>query len=175
MKVLNYIEEIILFVAFLIMTIIAFANIISRNIANLSLSFTEEITINLFVLLTFVGTAVGVRRYAHLGFTLIYDRMNNGLKKALIVFSALMGLILFGVLLWYGIQMVLFQMDMGQKTPSLGWPQWILSMALPLGALLCVIRTIQVCVEELKLVSQTAREDKRKTVERAALEGDGLA
>ena len=125
MKVLNYIEEIILFVAFLIMTIIAFANIISRNIANLSLSFTEEITINLFVLLTFVGTAVGVRRYGHLGFTLIYDRMNNGLKKALIVFSALMGLILFGVLLWYGIQMVLFQMDMGQKTPSLGWPQWI--------------------------------------------------
>ncbi|TWT02442.1 TRAP transporter small permease [Planomicrobium sp. CPCC 101079] len=175
MKVLTYIEEVILFVAFLVMTVITFANIVSRNIASLSLSFTEEITINLFVLLTFVGTAAGVRRYAHLGFTLIFDHMNNGLKKVLILFSALMGLTLFGVLLWYGIQMVMFQMDMGQKTPALGWPQWILSMALPLGALLCVIRTIQVCVEEIKLVNQTAREEKQKILKRSALEGDGLA
>lgn len=150
MKALNYIEEVILFVTFLVMTIIAFSNIVTRNVINISLSFTEEITINLFVLLTFVGTAVGVRRYAHLGFTLLFDRMNRGLRKALVVFSALMGLLLFGVLLWYGIQMVLFQMDMGQKTPSLGWPQWILSAALPFGAFLCVVRTVQVCIEELK-------------------------
>lgn len=151
LKALNYFEEIILFITFLTMTIIAFANIVSRNVANLSLSFTEEITINLFVLLTFVGTAVGVRRYGHLGFTLIFDHMNPLFRKIFIVFSALMSLILFGVLLWYGIQMVMFQMDMGQKTPSLGWPQWILSSALPIGAFLCVVRTIQVCVEELKL------------------------
>ncbi|RNF40200.1 TRAP transporter small permease [Planococcus salinus] len=150
MKFLNYLEEVILFISFLVMTIIAFSNIVSRNLINISLSFTEEITINLFVLLTFVGTAAGVRRYAHLGFTLLFDRMNRGIKKALVVFSALMGLLLFGVLLWYGIQMVQFQMDMGQKTPSLGWPQWVLSSALPAGAFLCVIRTIQVCVEELK-------------------------
>ncbi|PSL40340.1 TRAP-type C4-dicarboxylate transport system permease small subunit [Planomicrobium soli] len=175
MKVLNYIEEVILFVALLIMTIITFANIVARNIASLSLSFTEEITINLFVLLTFVGTAAGVRRYAHLGFTLVFDHVKDGLKKALILFSALMGLLLFGVLLWYGIQMVLFQMDMGQKTPALGWPQWVLSSALPLGALLCVIRIVQVCIEEIKLVNQTAREEKRKVVKRSALEGDGLA
>lgn len=157
MKILNYFEEIILFLTFLVMTIIAFANIISRNIADLSLSFTEEITINLFVLLTFVGTAVGVRRYGHLGFTLIFDHMNPFFRKVLIIFSALMSLILFGVLLWYGFQMVMFQMDMGQKTPSLGLPQWILSSALPLGALLCVIRTIQVCLEELKLESYSLR------------------
>ncbi|ALS79525.1 TRAP transporter small permease [Planococcus kocurii] len=151
MKILNYFEEVILFLAFLTMTIIAFSNIVARNMASLSLSFTEEITINLFVLLTFVGTAVGVRRYGHLGFTLIFDHMNPLFRKVFIVFSTLMSLILFGVLLWYGLQMVMFQMDMGQKTPSLGWPQWILSSALPIGAFLCVIRTIQVGIEELKL------------------------
>ena len=157
MKVLNHIEEVILFITFLVMTIIAFANIVSRNFLEQSLSFTEEITINLFVLLTFVGAAVGVRRYAHLGFTLLFDKVNNGMQKALVVFSTLMGLVLFGVLLWYGLQMVLFQMDMGQKTPALGWPQWILSAALPFGALLCVIRTIQVGIEELKLLGSAPR------------------
>lgn len=154
MKVLNHLEEIILFITFLIMTIIAFANVVTRNVANASLSFTEEITINLFVLLTFVGTAVGVRRYAHLGFTLLFDKMNLLFKRILIVFSTLMGLFLFGILFWYGIQMVTFQMDIGQKTPALGWPQWVMSSALPVGAFLCVVRTVQVFIEEMKMIGK---------------------
>ena len=155
MKVLNHLEEIILFITFLTMTIIAFANVVTRNVASASLSFTEEITINLFVLLTFVGTAVGVRRYAHLGFTLLFDKMNLTFQRVLVVFSSLMGLFLFGILFWYGMQMVMFQMDMGQKTPALGWPQWILSSAMPIGAFLCVVRTVQVFFEEMKMLGKT--------------------
>ena len=154
MKILNYFEELILFLALAVMTIISFANILSRNFANMSLSFTEEITINLFVLLTFVGTAVGVRRYAHLGFTLIFDKVGKRLQKAIIVFSTLAGLVLFGVLLWNGINMVLLQMNIGQKTPSLGMPQLILSSSLAIGALLCVIRTIQVGIYEIRMMDQ---------------------
>ena len=78
MKILDKVEEIILVLALLAMTIIAFANIISRNFGQVSLSFTEELTINLFVLLTFVGTAMGVRNYSHLGFTLLYDLGGKG-------------------------------------------------------------------------------------------------
>lgn len=154
MKILNYFEELILFLALAVMTVISFANILSRNFANMSLSFTEELTINLFVLLTFVGTAVGVRRYAHLGFTLIFDKVGKRLKKSIIVFSTLAGLVLFGILLWNGINMVLFQMDIGQKTPALGMPQWILSSSLAIGAFLCVIRTIQVGIYEIRTVGQ---------------------
>ena len=148
MKVLQYLEEIILALALAVMTVITFANILSRNFANMSLSFTEEITINLFVLITFVGTAVGVRRYAHLSFTLLFDLGGRGVKKVIIAFTTLAGLFLFGVLFWYGLQMIIFQMDIGQKTPALGLPQWILSISLPFGALLCMIRTIQVGIKE---------------------------
>jgi len=151
MKVLDKLEEIILVVAMLTMTVIAFTNIISRNFAEISLSFTEELTINLFVLLTFVGTAVGVRKYAHLGFTLFYDLGNNAVKRTMIVISTLAGLVLFGVLFWFGIQTILFQMDIGQKTPALGWPTWVMTMSLPIGAALCIIRTLQVGWQEWQL------------------------
>jgi len=57
MKVLNHLEEIILFITFLVMTIIAFANVVTWNVANASLSFTDAIPINLFVLFSFVSTA----------------------------------------------------------------------------------------------------------------------
>ncbi len=154
MKVLDYFEEILLSITFATITLITFANVVSRNLVNLSLSFTEEITVNLLVLLTFVGTALGVRRYAHLGFTLLFDKGNKATKKIIVIVSAVASAILFATLLYYGIDMVLFQLQIKQTTPALGMPQWILSLALPLGALLCLIRTVQVTFEELKLVNE---------------------
>lgn len=150
MKILNYFEEVVLCVAFIVITVLTFLNVVSRNLMGLSISFTEEITINVLVLITFLGASMGVRRYAHLGFTLIFDKAGKGLKQGIVIFSGLVSFILFGVLTWYGIDMLLFQMDMNQKTPALGLPQWILSLALPIGTLCCIIRTIQVVVEELK-------------------------
>ncbi|MBB4823515.1 TRAP-type C4-dicarboxylate transport system permease small subunit [Sporosarcina luteola] len=149
-KVISRLEEWIVVIVLSIMSTIAFVNILSRGLASYSLSFTEEITVNLFVMLTFVGTAIGVREQAHLGFTLLYDMANVAFKRVITVLVGLMMLLLFGVLLYYGFQMVKFQMDMGQKTPSLGWPQWWFSLAMPLGAVLCIYRTIQVTVKELR-------------------------
>ena len=155
MRILDKIEEIILVLALLAMTIIAFANIISRNFGQVSLSFTEELTINLFVLLTFVGTAMGVRNYSHLGFTLLYDLGGKGVKRSMIAISTIAGLVLFGVLFWYGIQTILFQVEMGQKTPALGWPTWVMTLSLPIGAILCIVRTIQVGWQEWQLKEPT--------------------
>ncbi|MBO0603192.1 TRAP transporter small permease [Sporosarcina sp. E16_3] len=149
-KVISRLEEWIVAIVLAVMSIIAFVNILSRGLANYSLSFTEEITVNLFVLLTFVGTAIGVRQSAHLGFTLIYDRVNHSLKRVMTLFVGLMMVLLFGTLLYFGIQMVSFQIEMGQRTPSLGWPQWWFSLAMPVGALLCLYRTLQVTVKEYR-------------------------
>lgn len=149
-KVISRLEEWIVAIVLAVMSIIAFVNILSRGLANYSLSFTEEITVNLFVLLTFVGTAIGVRQNAHLGFTLIYDRVNHSLKRVMTLFVGVMMVLLFGTLLYFGIQMVSFQVEMGQRTPSLGWPQWWFSLAMPVGALLCLYRTLQVTVNEYR-------------------------
>lgn len=147
---LNRLEEWIVAIVISIMSIIAFLNILSRGLAGYSLSFTEEITINLFVFLTFVGTAIGVRQNAHLGFTLIFDRVNGVFKKGITILVGILMGGLFLILVWYGIQMVLFQIDLGQKTPALGWPQWVFSLAMPVGAILCLYRTIQATIAEYR-------------------------
>ncbi|GGA18872.1 TRAP transporter small permease [Psychrobacillus lasiicapitis] len=149
-RVLNRLEEWIVAIVMSIMSIIAFANILSRGLAGYSLSFTEEITINLFVFLTFVGTSIGVRQNAHLGFSLIFDRVNGVFKKGITLLVGLLMGILFLILLYFGFQMVLYQMEMGQKTPSLGWPQWLFSLAMPVGAILCLYRTIQATIMEYR-------------------------
>lgn len=166
MKVLEYFEEVVLVITFVAITAITFLNVVMRNMAGVSISFTEEITINLLVLITFLGAAVGVRKYAHLGFTLFFDKGNRMVRLFIIFFTGLVGLILFGVLCWYGIEMVQFQMKMGQKTPALGMPQWVLSLALPIGTFMCVVRTIQVIFEEAKSIlrSKRALEEEDQTV-----------
>lgn len=162
MKILDYFEEIILFVSFVVITAITFINILSRNFMQLSLSFTEEVTINLLVLLTFVGTSLGVRRFAHLGFTLVYDKGSNAMKYVVVVVSSAVSFLLFSVLLYFGIDMVMFQKQIGQTTPALNLPQWIWSLALPIGAFLCLIRTVQALFIELKVVGEEKRQSKRE-------------
>lgn len=160
MKILDYFEEIILFVSFVVITAITFINILSRNFMQLSLSFTEEVTINLLVLLTFVGTSLGVRRFAHLGFTLLYDKGSRTLKRVVVIVSSVASSLLFLILLYFGVDMVMFQMQIGQTTPALNLPQWIWSLALPIGAFLCLIRTVQALFIELKILGDKGQHSK---------------
>ncbi|KAB2331055.1 TRAP transporter small permease [Bacillus mesophilum] len=146
------VENGVLILSASIMCLIAFLNVISRYFFGNSLAFTEEITINLFVLLTFVGAAVGVREKAHLGFTLIFDKVNESLKKALVLFSGLIVIIVFALCAYYGAMMVQFQMMTNQMTPALGWSQWVFTIGFPAGCVLCVIRAIESMVKELKIL-----------------------
>lgn len=149
-KVLTKIEHSLLILSASIMCIISFSNVISRYFLNHSLAFTEEITINMFVLLTFVGTAVGVRNNSHLGFTLLYDRANETIKKVLTVLVGLIVVFVFIIFAYYGYRMVQFQIFSNQTTPALGWQQWVFSLSFPVGCLLCVIRAAESTVKEFK-------------------------
>lgn len=150
MKWLNRIEEIIAVLALVTMSFIAFGNVISRNVLNLSMAFTEEVTINLFVLLTFVGASIGVRKNAHLGFSLLYDLVPLAFQRVLTIFIGVVTIVVFGSVTYFGFEMVQYQMGMGSLTPALGWPRWIFSLGLPIGAMLCTIRSIEALIREWK-------------------------
>jgi C4-dicarboxylate transporter, DctQ subunit len=152
-RLLERFEDSILIITFSIMCLIAFGNVISRYFLNYSFAFTEEVTINLFVLLTFVGTSVGVRKNAHLGFSLLFDLANGKGKKLLCIFSSLITCLLFVLLTYYGVRMVEFQMMLNQTTPAMGWPQWIFTLAFPIGCLFCLCRVIESFFKEYKQIS----------------------
>jgi C4-dicarboxylate transporter, DctQ subunit len=149
-KLLTMVENSLIIFSSAIMCIITFANVVSRYVTGNSFAFTEEITINIFVLLVFAGASVGVKNSAHLGFTLLFDRANLPIKKFLCIFSGLLVTVVFILFAYYGIDMVLYQMSVNQMTPALGWHQWMVSSTFPLGCILCIIRSIEVVVKEYK-------------------------
>jgi C4-dicarboxylate transporter DctQ subunit len=54
------------------------------------------------------------------------------------------------IFLWLGWDMVTSQLGRGRATPGLGLPQWILSLALPIGAILSMVRVVQLAVVTIR-------------------------
>jgi C4-dicarboxylate transporter DctQ subunit len=148
-KALSYVEYTLLALSLAIMATITFANVLSRFFFGMSISFTEEVTINLFVLLTFVGASIGIYKGAHLGFNLLYDKAGRINKIVNSLFVGAVITFFFFIVAYHGFDIMTSQIDRGQTTPALGWPQWIFTSAMPIGACLCIIRAIEATVKSI--------------------------
>nr|WP_281432452.1 TRAP transporter small permease subunit [Desulfatitalea alkaliphila] len=115
------------------MATIAFVNVLSRYFIHFSIGATEEITINLFVWMTVVGTGIAFERGAQLGMVTFYNLFPPRMRKGLVVFSALLGAALFVLVCIYMIQAIYDEMTLFRATsPSLGIPVWIYYAGVPL-------------------------------------------
>jgi TRAP-type C4-dicarboxylate transport system permease small subunit len=70
------------------MALIAFVNVLSRYFINFSIGATEEITINLFVWMTVVGTGIAFERGAQLGMVTFFNLLPLENEKNAWWFSA---------------------------------------------------------------------------------------
>lgn len=147
--VLGKIEDIICAIALAFMTVLTFANVVSRYVFSASFSFSEEITTYLFVLLSLIGSASAARRKAHLGFTAIVDLMSAGVRRAIAAFSYLLATLFSAALFWYGISMVQFQLRHGQVTAGMQWPEWIFGAFVPLGAFFITIEFLFMLIDTI--------------------------
>lgn len=170
MKILNKIEEGICILCLIAMTTLVFANVFSRYVLHLSLSFSEEITTNLFVLLSMMGTAIAARRRAHLGLSILTDAVNPKLRRALLVFGFGLATAFSFAVFFYGIKMVRNEYILGQVTPSMQWPEWIYGCFVPFGAAFMTLRFAQVTLEELRTPADKVKTDAELMIDEAAEE-----
>lgn len=161
-KILTRIENTVIVVAFVAMTVIYFANVLSRYVLHGSLSFTTEIVINLAVLLTMVGASAGVRLGTHPDFDLLPSISKGVLRTGLVSVIAVGTLGFFLVFVWLGWDMTSGQRAQGRVTPALGLPQWIFSMALPVGAALGAIRAVQAGYNQIRQNAKGTNEAEMK-------------
>ncbi len=150
MKIFEYVEEILITIGLVVMTTLAFGNVLSRYLFHASWSFTEEITTSLFVWVTFLGASVAAKRKGHLGLSIITDNLPPKGQKVAVLFSVATATVVFGILLKYGLEMVITQYKMNQTSPAIGWPEWIYGTAIPVGAILMIVRFLELGYNELK-------------------------
>lgn len=150
MKIIDKIEEIAVVLCLSIMTVLTFSNVIARYVFSASFSFSEEITTYLFVLLSLLGTAIAAKRKAHLGLTIITDRVSEKKAKVLTIIGYILASVFTGAIVYYGILMVISQFTLGQKTAGMQWPEWIFGSFVPIGAAFALFRFLQLLIETVK-------------------------
>ena len=150
MKILDKIEEYICIACLVVMTVLVFGNVFSRYVLHASFSFSEEITTNLFVLLSMLGTAIAAKRQAHLGLSIITDRVSPKTRRIMMIFGYGLATVFSAAVLYYGIQMVRSEYVLGQVTAAMQWPEWIYGLFVPFGAIFMTIRFAEITIKEIR-------------------------
>lgn len=140
-------EKIVLSVILVFVTLITFTNVVVRKLSDSQFAWTEELVINLFVLLIMLGCGLCAREGSLISLSLIFDRLKVGGKKAFAAIITVANTAFWLILLKTGIDKVASQMASGKHTSSLNWPEWVFTIFLPIGAVFLVLHTIEFCVD----------------------------
>jgi TRAP-type C4-dicarboxylate transport system permease small subunit len=114
------------------MASIAFINVLSRYLFHFSFASTEEITINLFVWVTVIGSGIAFERGGQLGMITLFRMFPLRLKKVVIVFGSALSAVLFLLVDIYMIQAIYEELTLFHATSAaLGIPVWIYYIGVP--------------------------------------------
>ena len=136
MNALAAVEKIVLVISTLLILVLTVGNVFSRKVIHRSWSFTEELVVAVFVLITLLAAALACREGELVSLTLVTDRLP---KKLSIIFSV--------ILFKYGMDKVITQLQNGKRTFVLNWPEWIFWSFVPIGAGCMILHFIEFCLD----------------------------
>lgn len=141
------VEKVVISLILVVVTMITFANVVVRKFSNSQFAFTEELVINLFILMIMMGCALSAREGSLISLSLIFDRLKARGKKLFVAIITVANGLFWILLLKTGWDKVITQMANGKRTFSLGWPEWVFTIFLPIGAIFLIIHTIEFWVD----------------------------
>ncbi len=149
MHVLAKFESFVMSTILSVVTLITFANVVVRKLTDGQFAWSEELSINLFVLLIMMGCGLCAREGSLISLSLIYDFVSQKVKKIMVVIITVVNSSFWLLLLVTGIKKVMTQMANGKRTPSLMLPEWVFTIFLPIGCVFLLLHTIEYCMDFL--------------------------
>lgn len=141
------VEKVVMSVLLVFVTVITFANVVVRKLSDSQFAWTEELVINLFVLLIMLGCGLCAREGSLISLSLVFDRLKVGGKKVFVTIITVVNTAFWILLLKTGMDKVITQMANGKHTFSLGWPEWVFSVFLPIGCVFLILHTIEFFID----------------------------
>ncbi len=150
MDVVAELEKIVTSVILVFVTALTFVNVLVRKLSNSQFAWTEELVINLFVLLIMLGCGLCAREGSLISLSLIFDRLKVKGRKVFVTIITVANTAFWIILLKTGYEKVLTQMANGKLTSSLGWHEWIFTIFLPIGAVFLILHTIEFFIDTMR-------------------------
>ena len=144
------IEEAIGALAMALICVISILNVIVRYATDVSFAFTEEYSVFLLVIVTFVGAGLAYTNNGHISIAIVVNWLGGRGTLVLKLISFLASVSLFAMLVFYGADLTYDEFRFEETSPALGYPTWIYTIWLPLLSLAVLFRIIQVAWIEMR-------------------------
>ena len=141
------VEKAVLAATMIMILVLTVGNVFSRKVIHQSWSFTEELVVAIFVLVTLLGAALSAREGGLVGLNLVTERLPKSCKKPVIILITLFSVAFMGILFYYGMDKVLAQLANQKRTFVLNWPEWIFWSFVPIGAGCMILHFIEFCLD----------------------------
>ncbi len=135
-------EEVLVAATMAVVALITFANVAMRYLTDISFAFTEEYSIALMVVLTFLGASAAVVKDRHMRITFVTSKLSLANRRRAEAFAMLCMAAMYGILVVYGAWSTWDDYRFEVTSPALGVPQWLYTLWLPLLSVLVVGRAI---------------------------------
>ncbi len=147
-KVIDKAEDICLVVMFALMVFFIFLQVIMRFVVGHSLVWSEELGKFIFVWLSWLGISIGERRNEHIKITLLTDRLSPKWQKVFEIVAYLVLLVILGVIIYYSVILVEFQVKVKYAGIKISTSWGYLSLLL--GCSFMVLRIIAVLYRDIR-------------------------
>ncbi len=144
---LQKVENLMIIVTFSIMVLASFAQVVNRNIFQLSIGWFEELAVYCMIWMALLGTEMGLRDGTQAAVTAIVDRFHGRGKQILQIVSKALVVMFTAIMTSASWNMVAKQIRIGQTTAALKIP-----MAVPYAALFIAF-AIMTAVQGVSLIA----------------------
>ena len=159
-KALDKIEEIMMGICVIAMIVLNFLNVVCRYLLpGVSFSFTEELTILLFVWSMMFAIAAAFKRHTHSSLSLFTDKMKPSVRRCFVILSSVAGVVLIAILIKAGWANAMNQITYHQILPSLKISAAWQGMALPIGGVLIICRCLEAGIKDFVELSHESKEE----------------
>ena len=117
-----------------------------------------------------MGTAIAAKRQAHLGLSIVTDRVSPKVRRGMLIFAYALATVFSAAVLVYGILMVRSEYVLGQVTAAMQWPEWIYGCFVPFGAIFMTIRFAQITLQEIRTPADKVLTEEEVLIEEYAEE-----
>jgi TRAP-type C4-dicarboxylate transport system permease small subunit len=154
LKPIRWIENAIAVISMTTVSVLIFAQVVSRYGFNYTPIWSEELSRFLIVWSIFIGVAIGVRKNQHIGVDALIRFLPHKLKTASEVLLNLIGVVVIGVLIFNSIEFIQHTMEFEQLSPAMRLPMYIPYIAMPVGLSLSVVHFIHNIVKLFTVPAQ---------------------
>ena len=140
--VLAGLERVLIVSLFAVMLVIGSLQVINRYALNLPIWNTELLLPHLFIVMTFLGTAVAFRQHAHIAVDLFPSSLPAAARRCVQIVIWLIVCTFLAGLVYSSVMVMLFQIEINAVT-NMNYPAAIVTASVPLGCGLGILNIVR--------------------------------